>query len=177
MASHVRVGLVVAAQLGILVAVPARQLAARYAGTPVTLRTAPVDPYDVLAGHYVTLSYEVERKAAGAAEPGLEPGDDVWLTVKSGDPAWTLEKVTRARPPAGAPGVVSIRATWRGGRGGEGWVELDGARRLYLPQGRAQEIDAARRGSDRALVDLRVGRDGTPAIVGLRLGRIEVRDE
>ena len=176
MRRYVRLAVVLAAQLAILVAIPLPQVLARYRGTPVTLRTAPVDPFDVLAGHYVTLSYEVEResmlradRSRTSSEPGLSNGERVWLTVARGEPAWTLVGVTRERP-APAPGHVAIRARWTRSRG----AQLEDASRFYVTEERGKAIDARRRtGAD--LVDLRVDEDGTPAVVRLRGPGIDLR--
>ncbi len=170
----IRLAIVLTVQLAILAAVPARQVVARLRGTTVILRTAPVDPFDVLAGHYVTLSYEVERVPAHLAPGGLSAGDAVWLNVARGDPAWTLESVTRERP-APASGRASIRARWRWGGAEGGTAELEGAGRFYVTEERGRELDARRWGRGRSLVELRIGEDGTPAVVALRPGDDEAR--
>ncbi len=169
-----RLAAVLAVQLGILVAVPFRQVLARLHGTTVTLRTAPVDPFDVLAGHYVTLAYEVERVPPHRAPNDLRPGEQVWLNVARGEPAWTLESVTRERP-APASGRASIRARWRWGGEEGGTAELEGAGRFYVTEERGRELDARRWGRRESLVDLRVGEDGTPAVLDLRAGEDEIR--
>jgi uncharacterized membrane-anchored protein len=168
MARLARLGVVVAVQLAILAAVPARTIRARLGGTGITLRTAPVDPFDVLSGHYVTLSYEVERESRDHAQPGLREGEEVWLTVAYGEPAWTLVGVTREKP-APASGRVSIRA--RQGRGG--FTSIEQAERLYVTEERGAAVDA-RRGRQVDLVDLRVGDDGTPAVLRLRGSGIDI---
>lgn len=176
MRSWWRLWVVLTVQLAILVAVPARQALARLRGTTLTLRTVPVDPFDVLAGHYVTLAYEVERVPTRLAEPGLQPGDRVWVTVAQGQPAWTLVSVTRERP-APASGRASMRARWKWGGPDQGQVELDGAGRLYVTEERGRALDARRGGRRESLVDLRVGEDGTPAVLDLRAGDGELRAE
>lgn len=174
---YTRVLAVVIVQLAILGAVPARQVRARRFGTPITLRTAPVDPFDVLSGHYLTLSYEVERPWAGRFEPGLRHGDEVWITVEYGDPAWTLVSVTWERPPVAVSGRVSLRARWQYEHEAQGWARIEGAQRFYVTEQRGAAVEATRRGRQSALVDLRVGADGTPAVVALRAGGIVLRDE
>ncbi len=174
MASSARVAVVLLAQLAVLAAVPARQVRARLEGELVTLRTGPVDPFDAFAGHYVTLSYEVEQ-IAPRADAGLRNGDEAWLTVAQGDPAWSFVSLTRERP-APASGQVSIRVRFRSHWQGGGWGEIEGASRFYVTEGRGAAIDAARRGRQPALVDLRIGPDGTPSIVALRAAGLVLRD-
>jgi hypothetical protein len=96
--------------------------------------------------------------------------------VAAAELAWMAASVTRHRP-AGASGLVPIRARYRVGWRGAGRAELEGAGRFYLTEARGREVDAARRGRPPAVVDLRVGEDGTPAIVGLRVASIVLRDE
>jgi uncharacterized membrane-anchored protein len=51
-------------------------------GTEVTLRTVPVDPLDLFRGRYVRLSYEISRVPV---EPGVGPGDTVYVALRPGD--------------------------------------------------------------------------------------------
>lgn len=170
MRKYIRLAVVLVVQLAILVAIPARQVLARLRGTSLTLRTAPVDPFDVLAGHYVTLSYEVER--GSARQPGLTEGERVWLTVSKAEPAWTLVSVTRDRP-APESGQVSIRARWQR----SGGARIEDASRLYVTEEQGKAVDARRGNRETALVDLRVDEDGTPAVVRLRGPGVDIRAE
>jgi uncharacterized membrane-anchored protein len=143
---------------------------ARLRGTEITLRTVPVDPFDVLAGRYVTLSYAIELEATKHVSPGFRPGQLVWLTVERGDPAWTLVSVTADRP-ARASGQVSLRARWDRWR-----VSIEDASRLYVTEEVGREVDARPR-TQADLIDLRVGEDGTPAVMRLRGPGIDLRAE
>lgn len=156
---HLGIGVVLAAQLLVLCAIPARHLVTRATGREVTLWTAPVDPYDPLSGYYVTLSYEVEQ-AAGAERAG-----PVWITLRKDAPAWQRVEVTVERP-APAADQVSVRAHWSGWR-----LSIDGAGRLYIPEtqrDRVAELLAA--AQQRGLVDLMVGEGGDVALLRLRVG-------
>jgi len=73
-----------AVQVLIVLAVPAPKLAAYAVGTPVVLRTVPVDPVDLMRGRYAMLGYEVGREAAAR---GL-PNGPVYVTLAPGEPAW-----------------------------------------------------------------------------------------
>ncbi len=162
-----RLILVLGVQAALLAAVPARQIAARAWGTPVTLVTMPVDPYDLLSGYFVLLAYEVERAAAElplARE--LEWGALAWLELQEADPAWTAVALHRTKPRAAA-GRVAVRVRWNGGR-----FEIEGAARLYLPEEKSRRAERLQTGerTARALVDCRVGSDGTVALVRLRIG-------
>ena len=53
-------------------------------GYPIHVRTAPVDPRDLLRGQYLALSYEFSR-VERLADTGLAPkaGDEVWFVLRS----------------------------------------------------------------------------------------------
>ena len=161
---HWKIAVVLAAQFAVLVAIPVRTLRTRATGADVTLWTAPIDPFDVMSGYYVTLAYEAERPPEGRpADRSPRERRDVWVTVRRGDPAWTPVSVTDERPDA-APDELSLRARWNGWR-----TEIVNAGRLYIPETQRQDVEAAldavRR---RGLVDLRVSQDGDVAVIRLR---------
>lgn len=156
-------------QLSILALVPAKKLMARLVGTDVTLATRPVDPYDPLAGYYVTLGYEIEvaapvTTAESTARAELKNNRPVWLEVAPAAPAWTLVKIHTERPKA--RGKVFIRGTWRRSR-----ARLEEASRLYIPEDQRDDVaDALAKTKGRGLVDLKVGGDGTAVVLRLRVG-------
>jgi uncharacterized membrane-anchored protein len=148
-------------QLAILALVPARSIVARTTGAEVTLRTMPVDPYDLLSGYYVTLAYEVERPE-GASVPDVPPGTTVYVVVARDTPAWRFVRFSLEADPG--PDQVALR-----GHARYGAVDLDNAGRLYIPEEQRQAVDdALARVDRRALVDMRVGADGTIALLRLR---------
>jgi len=164
MIRHWTIAVVVAAQLAVLAAIPAKAMRTRANGIDVTLWTAPVDPYDVMSGYYVTLSYEVERPAAD--EHVSVPADaPVWITVRRGDPAWTPVSITADRPAAKSD-EISMRATWRGLR-----AELDTADRVYVPESRRERASRLlTEAKGRALVDMKVDADGDVSVLRMRVG-------
>jgi len=166
MTKHWPLAVVLIVQLGFLGAMVGGQLHLRSTGTPITLRTVPVDPYDLLSGYYLDLRYEVEVKAGQPAPGGIESGDHFWITVRRGSEAWEYVNSTLWKPDP-APDLVLLPAVWRRGR-----AELVGAGRIYVPE--AQRREAEERVLEfegRGLVDLRVGEDGTLAVVRLRIGQ------
>ncbi|MBD1862742.1 MULTISPECIES: GDYXXLXY domain-containing protein [Trichocoleus] len=48
-------------QAALILAIPAQSLHTQLTGRTVILKTAPVDPYDLLRGYSVTLSYDISR--------------------------------------------------------------------------------------------------------------------
>ncbi|HET6204193.1 MAG TPA: GDYXXLXY domain-containing protein [Planctomycetota bacterium] len=162
MRRHVGIAAVLLAQTGLLVAIPLRTVRARLSGTEVTLETEPVDPFDPLSGYYATLAYLAERPTGPAGE--FHENEPVWVTVERGEPAWKPFSVTRERP-APAADRVSLRGRWERGRG-----RIEGASRFYISEERREEVGSLlRQARQRALVDLRVGEDGTPGLLRLHV--------
>ena len=149
-------------ELLLLGSVPAEQLLALAAGDDVVLATRPVDPYDLLAGYYATLGYEIEDAPAELLPPGLGDDERLWLTIERAEPAWRLVAVTRARPDP-APDRATLRARRRHGR-----VELEELKRFYVPEGQRYDATSAARG--KGLVDAKVGPGGAAALLRLRVG-------
>jgi uncharacterized membrane-anchored protein len=205
--STLRVAAVVAVQLALLAAVPARQLVARTRGREITLRTAPVDPFSPFGGHYMTLAYEVERVPSfdgaqvplNAGEAEAQRGKLVYVVVEKGEPAWTLVSASRELP-SPVPGRAVLRARWEGwsfgGTTGESWMraQIESAGRFYLPEEKAKALEAAmaaewKRVSEvpwavrqsgqqtRMLVDLKVDDAGNVAVVRLRFGALTIEPQ
>jgi hypothetical protein len=139
LASPGRVAAAVAIQVAILALVPAKQVNARLTGRPITLAVAPVDPFDPIRGHYLSLGYEVEREADRQL-PSRHDGreEDVWLLLHEAQPAWTLESVVLEKPRPAA-GVVAIRArrTYR--------VEIPNAGLFWVGEASRRAAEAALR--------------------------------
>lgn len=150
-------------QLALLAAAPLTRIDALTAGTLVTLETAPVDPYDPLAGYYVTLGYAVEREA-GRALDGYE--GRLWLVVAADTPGWRYRRWSETRPSVG-PDEAALPAVARSSR-----VRIEAASRLYISESVRFEIDEAMRAAKAPpLVDLSVGRLGSVIVRRLRVGR------
>ncbi|NER81674.1 MAG: GDYXXLXY domain-containing protein, partial [Leptolyngbya sp. SIO1D8] len=61
-----------AAQLMLLVSVPAQSAYTYLTGETIVLQTAPVDPYDFLRGYYQTLNYQISDRQQLLSLPGGE---------------------------------------------------------------------------------------------------------
>ena len=159
---HWPFALAVVLQLGLLATIPGKKIWAQQFGAEISLKTRPVDPYDMLAGYYVTLAYEVERVPTSLRPSGVQYDSPVWLELAPGSPAWTLRAVhtEKNRP---ADGHVVIKALWK-----HGDADIPQASRLYIPEDQRQAVDRAVATSQtRPIVDLRVGPDGTPVVLRL----------
>lgn len=172
------VALLQTAVLGVMVA---GRVAILRSGTEVMLKTAPVDPRDLLRGDYVVLSYDIsqvpvekilgETPAVGEAEPLhvlLRKGPDGFATL-----------VSAAFAPI-APGgpdeviLVSDPVTWY-----DGQTSLSvsyGIEAYYVPEGEGQALEAAR-GTEALSVAVRVSREGEAQIRALYLDGRQAYEE
>jgi uncharacterized membrane-anchored protein len=136
-------------QAMLIVAVPARDAYTYIAGTPVTLQTAPVDPYDLLRGYYQTLSYDISNPDLLRSLPG---GD--YLTQASGQytkfyvvlaaptpeittppTPWKPVRVSADRPTDLADHQVALQGHFNG------WQVLYGLETYYMPEDRREQIN------------------------------------
>lgn len=157
-------------QLLIVAAVPAPQIWAHATGTTVLLRTAPVDPYDVLRGRFMRLGYadqtvEALKKLPGWRDDLTSPPRELWVEFRPGPAGqpWAPVAVHEARPRDLAAGHVVIRGKTDGG--GVDW----GLSEYFVPEEAGDGIEAAMAKARREgiLVEVRVDAGGTAVIEGL----------
>jgi uncharacterized membrane-anchored protein len=156
-------------QVLILAAVPGQKMYTLLTGRTVVLRTAPVDPYDILSGYYVTLSYEISRFAnvpGSAAFDGQEDGTPLYVVLCQGeDGFWQAESVHPARPDVAADRIVikGRKESWR-------TIEY-GIETYYIPEAARGTIeDDLRRRARDARIEVKVDRFGRAALVRLLIG-------
>jgi len=158
---RIRFAIAIALQLVLLASIGWARFDTAQHGIEITLETAPVDPYDALAGYYVTLDYRVERDAS---ERYAGPEGPLWLVLRDSGSAWTLEEIAHG-PSAPLPDRVTVPA-----HAEHGTVRLQGADRFYMPETHRETIESALATARApALVDLRVGVDGTLVVTRLRV--------
>lgn len=122
-------------------------------GDLILVKTAPVDPRDLLSGQYLALSYEFSRPMPmrdGAGD--ATDGEEVWVVLmRAGDfhvPAYAQ----RSRPTGLGRDEVAIL-----GRR-ERWRTMFGIERYFVPEGTETPAQAD------TTVRLRVGPDGVARI-------------
>jgi len=168
MVRHILFVAAVAAQLAILAWSPLEKCLIRAEGTVIVLRTRPVDPYDVLSGYYMTLSFEISEPD-GLDESGLTEGATVYTTLARGDDhVWNAVAVGDALPADLADGEAVIK-----GRRSNSWRTsvIYGIERYYVPEAMREEIeDAIRAEEQQILVEVAVDDDGDSSLLRLRVG-------
>ena len=81
-------------------------------GKTVVLKTQPVDPFDILRGQYLTISYEISRASLPAE---TKEGDTVYVSLKeSDDKIWHAEKASLIKPDSGVFIRGTAKQSWRG---------------------------------------------------------------
>ncbi|MBF0501021.1 MAG: GDYXXLXY domain-containing protein [Candidatus Riflebacteria bacterium] len=156
-------------QLLILIAVPAQKMKSLYFGRTIFLQVAPVDPYSIMSGYYVTLSYDIQRLdkiSSDAARLDQEHFRDVYVTVeehKNG--LW--EAVSAEGYP---PGKLSENQVFLHGNFRQWRRVTFGIEDFYIPEGRRKEInDDLQKNRDKARVEVKVDDAGNAVLVSLRI--------
>lgn len=159
--------LAVAAQGAILAAVPGKQVYTRATGKLITIKTAPVDPYDFLSGYHVVLSYEISRPP-GFDEPTrwdrrTAREQPVYVMLKAGDDkVWSATSVHNTWPQKVPDGCLVIKGypSYRRIRYG---IES-----YFIPEkGREAIENDLRQNQRQAKAQIKVDRFGNAALIRL----------
>ena len=156
--------LAVLVQVIILAAIPAKQVSAKLTGKLITIKTAPVDPYDFLSGYHVVLSYEISRPL------GLEKlkrenrkNFPVYVVLKEGtDSIWYAESIHETWPQEPPDGCVIIKGKCTHSR-----VRY-GIESYFIPEKHRRDIEEdLRRNARQAKAQVKVDRFGNAALIRL----------
>ena len=82
--TRVKVGFALAllVQLAIMFGVPARNVYTLATGQQIMLRLAPVDPYDMWSGYFMTLRYDISRPDSLAGWAKIKEGEKVYVKLQ-----------------------------------------------------------------------------------------------
>jgi len=159
-------------QLSMVVLIPARQALTFATGTTIYLQTAPVDPYDLLRGRYVTLGYTVDRRSTLEELPGWSPELStpgiLYLRLVPPEPSqdptqpWRAIGVSRDMPKDLKPEEKALQGWFNG------WQLKFGIEEFFIPEavGDALEEDI-RRYPEATRAEVKVDPWGRAALVGL----------
>jgi uncharacterized membrane-anchored protein len=162
--------LVVVLQTATLVGMVAIKHRTLITGTPVLLRTEPVDPRSLFRGDYVILDYAIGRLAYDTVEGDNAFGryDDVYVVLRQGETYWEPVSIHHDMPAREAESVV-IRGTvkysgvWIGGEKRDGINVRYGIESYFVPEGEGREIELPRNEGKVAIL-VAVDGDGAAAI-------------
>jgi uncharacterized membrane-anchored protein len=153
----------VAAQALILAAVPGRQVYTRLAGRTLLIKTAPVDPYNLLGGYHVILNYEISRPADWPrTEQEFKRGQVLYVVLKPApDGTWSAQGVHAERPKDLDADAVVIK-----GRR-QGWPGIRyGIESYYIPEDARGRIEQdLRTNAGKARAEIKVDPFGNAALL------------
>jgi uncharacterized membrane-anchored protein len=149
----------------ILVAVPARKAVTLATGKSAVLKVQPVDPYSVLSGYYVTLSFEISRTEAFPNAPGFSNGDRCYAVIEKGeDGIWKPTSLERELPTDLPENRAALLGRVKYAR-----IEY-GIEEFFIPETKRGAIaDDLRVNQDKARVDVKVDSGGHAALERLRI--------
>lgn len=111
-------------------------------GTPVLLKTAPIDPRDIFRGEYVRLNYEITLVKSQNLD--LEYNQDVFVVLEKGDPYWNAVAISVDKPGLAANQVmIKGKALDYVGRS-QGYRLNYGIDTYYVEEGKGKEIERLR---------------------------------
>lgn len=112
MSKRLRILLIVLIQTAVLIGMVAIRNIPFQNGVEVVLETAPVDPRDLMRGHYVQLRYNVaERDVPVEWTTDLSPGDTIYMELIPGDGLyWSAGRIFAELDDV-PEGAVAIRGT------------------------------------------------------------------
>lgn len=187
---HWRFWLPLLFQVLLVLLIPIQSAYVQITGKPVILQTAPVDPYDLLRGYYVTLRYDISQQTTLEDLPGwdavrdsfptsddehfLQPVDKLYVVLEqppSGNTQqpqpWTPVRVTGDRPTDLSPHQVALKGQYQGG------LITYGLERYYIPDDQRNAINdhirEAQNSGDREsyVVEVKVTDQGTASPTAL----------
>jgi len=155
----------VALQVLILVLVPMQQIRSLVTGRTIELAVEPVDPYSIMKGYFVTLSYSIcrpDRFFANSAH--LHDGQTVYTVVEEGaDGLWVPVSLTTYPPNHLDQGRIFLKGRSKGWRGISYGIE-----EYSIPEARRDDVaQALRKHMDKARVRVKVDGEGNAALESL----------
>ncbi len=113
----------------------------RASGFEILLKSAPVDPRDLLRGDYVILAYEAQTVRQSLLAPSYrqpQPGDEVFVVLRKTGDYWTPAGLSPASggAPEVEPGAVFLRGTVESATTASTIrVSYANLERFYVPEG------------------------------------------
>jgi len=166
--------------IGTLSYMIAERVAILQNGTEIVLKTAPVDPRDLMRGDYVQLRYEDISLVDTSLFVGDWPEQDtfapLWLTLETTeDGLATVKSLSLEKPKGGNSKAVYLKSKpvklYQSGTKRVRTLRdalKFGIERYYVPEGEGLDIEAARN-QGRTTVAIRVSADGKAQITRLMI--------
>jgi uncharacterized membrane-anchored protein len=181
----VRIVIVIALQTVALLGMVGMKQYTLSTGTPIVLKTEPIDPRSLFSGDYVRLNYSISRlpveKLAGDGE--FERGDTIYVLLRQEGEFWQALSLHRA-PPSVTAGQVAIkgrveytdqRSVPRPGIPAEPGKSVNvkyGVENYFVPEGEGRALERPRPG-ETVSIRLVVDRYGNAAIKAVLVNGVE----
>jgi len=122
-----------------------------------TFTTAPVDPWDMFRGDYISLAYDFSQNVPVHEE--FKTNDTIYVVLQSGgNGKWTAVRSKHLKPAVSADELV-IKGKVDSAYDGLATVHY-GIERLYVPERQGRDVSS----SDQLEIDAAIGDDGTTII-------------
>jgi uncharacterized membrane-anchored protein len=139
-------------------------------GTRVLLKTAPVDPRDILRGDYVALNYEIGRLNLDKIPHDLinpSKGDRIYLILEGKEKYWVAKEIRKDKP----ENLLFIEGETKNIYGNEIIVNY-GIESYFIPEGKGSDVEGfGGKGLD---VEVSIDRFGHAVINKLYINGTEV---
>jgi len=107
-----KLSLAVGAQILLLISFAVKYEVVIAHSKPIVLRTTTIDPFDPFRGNFMAFSYDIGQlqspKVAFNNAAPLHAGEEVWVTLRPGNPAWQAVSLSD-RLPNCAPGQAILK--------------------------------------------------------------------
>lgn len=132
--------IVAALQFAILLSVIAFKQYTIWTGTTVLLRTAPVDPRDLIRGDFIALRYEISTIDRGTATGDWYPGNDVFVELRRGDDGYWSAVAIHGDRTHSFPGTEIIAGTVTSSYPGSPIQVHYGIEQVFIPEGSGDQL-------------------------------------
>lgn len=128
-------------------------------GTPVLLKTEPIDPRSLFRGDYVRLNYAISRLDYDELEgdSDFEKNDKIYVMLRKGEKFWHAASIHHEMP-AHSPDTVIIRGEaqhsgiWTGGQSRRGINVRYGIENYFVPEGEGMALERPAAGEEVTLM-------------------------
>lgn len=124
-------------------------------GTPILLKTEPVDPRSLFRGDYVWLNYAISTIGYDdvAGDVGFERHDKVYVVLRKGEKFWQPVSIHREMPAHGADtpvirGEVQYAGIYVGGKERGGIQVRYGIENYFVPEGEGRALERPAEGEE-----------------------------
>lgn len=180
-----RIVIVIALQTAALLVMVGMKQYTLSTGTPIVLKTEPIDPRSLFRGDYVRLNYAISQLPIDqlAGDRTFERGDTIYVLLRQGDEFWEAVSVHHARPPVvekqiaikGRVEFINQQSFLRQGQPADPIKTINvkyGVENYFVPEGEGRVLERPKPG-ETVSIRLVVDRSGNAAIKAVLANGVE----